>query len=642
MPVATAIPSNPLPPHAANVAQRAAGQASAVSAAPSAQQGLHGIAQSAVASGVIPGSPEQRRAEKSQAREDALAEKPGFLTRTMDRISGLGSAFFLYDFGVLMGLGAVTGGIGKGVDKVAGWTKSETIGKVGGWLGRRSEGLKGQRKFLEETNVSEALSKSTEALHGRAATAFGEESMAARGMGAVAQGAEAVQSGLNRGAGWAVGKASTALGSVVRHMGPELDAMSALHAGKAQRRMPKIEAQLQKAEEALATHGAVLGESEHMATIQTRFSELKGLLSGTPDASAAKAAGDALGQIRETAKALADTHKETPALASASKALGSTFGKITRPLNAVTASLEKSASWRTLPESLGKLPETLGKTQLHHGLFAGAIGAATLAEMAHTGYGVKHDFHVLKAMVEAVEGKPASTMHVLVGDISPALQEARHHFFGKHKPEVIAEAVAGVANLAFLKKNAGTLPLLGVMVAPQMGHALADDNSALQMYEAMARIQQAGKDLTPEMYAEFVHSLVQDTKTLDIAKHRPQAREQLFAEYAQHKTPVDQLLRDIHSGAMEKRVSELESQLPAVAPAPAQIQQAQAFRPAVGQHTAKLLQQRHAPAAAASMAAPPQGAEAHPAGVPQTTVSHVASAERVHHAPSHAVGGAGA
>ncbi len=648
-----------LGPSAANLMQQASvhpGAHHAINAAQSVTSAQN-VAQSALASRMVPGSPEARRRDKAQAHAEVLNEKPGIINRVIDKFSGLGSAFFMYDFAALMGLGAITGGIFKGLNKVSERSGIKAIGSVGNWFGRRHEGLKAQSEFIHNTSISEGLSKTSTALKEKTVRVFGEESMAARGMAQVAEGAEQAQAGLNRGAGWAVGKASTALGGVATKFGPERDALSALHTSRAARHMERIGEHLKAAQTALAQHGEGLATdvmhqemnlplrtqstfvaegakegvsrtaAEHMANLRGNFTEMEKLLASTPSPENARRATQLLSEVRGDLSAVRTLHAhvDNTAMKQGASELGQALKKMERPLAGLAGNLEKAKGWRSMPETLAKLPQTLGKTSMHKGMMAGAIGATTLASGAHTAFGVKHDFHVLKTMVEAVEGKKVSTMHVLAGDIPPMLKEARHHFFGRHKPEVIAEAIAGVANLAFLKSNASmathALTMAGLMGAPMLGQALADQNPTIMMYEAMVKLQNAGQALTPDMYAEFVHSLVEDPKTMDLGKHRPQARDQLFAEYAATNTSVDQVLRDVHSGAMEQRVSELEQQLAASA--------ATQEKQPVGQHTAKVLQNRAQTAVQSTAPVANENAAHATAEAPATTISHAALAGRV-------------
>ncbi len=646
-------PTQPLPSHAARTMRQAASHAG------SAAADLQTAAKSAVGAGIIPGTPEHRRAEHAQAHEDVMGEKPGFATRMLDRLSSIGGMALIYDFAALMGLSAVTGALSKGLDKVG-------MTKASGWFERRSKSLQGQRKFLETTEVHEGLTKTAEAVHARTVRAFGEESMLARGMGGVAEGAAVAQRTLNEGAAFVGEKTGTALGGLAEMVRPELDAVAALHGSRAARHFTKIGTQMDAASAALATHGEALakvrlgkeskpmqaassfvtGDAEsgalrtaedHIANIRTNFAELKNTLAAVPTAEGAQRATALLAEVRGDMSAVRTLHAGDAALKQAGKEVGGALAKLERPLGAMAGNLQKASRWASMPDTLKNLPEALGKTDLHQALFAGTIGAQTLAETAHTGFSVKHDLHVLKAMVEAVEGKPATTLHVLTGDIPPMLKEARHHFFGKHKPEVIAEAIGGMAALAFLKKavNPFSLPLMAGMAAPQVGRMLADQNQAIAMYEGMTNVQNAGQNLTPDVYAGFVHALVEDTNTLDLSKYRPEARDKLFTEYAQKNTSVDQVLRDMGNGAMESRIKELEASLP----------KEEMLKQPVGQHTAKVLERRAAHVVHGASAHAAQHEEKAPAAevsadVPASTISHVAAAERLHQAPSHAMGGA--
>jgi len=654
--------TQPASPSATNVLRAAARHPGALAAstarAPQAMDGVKNAAQSAMATSMVPGSSEQRRQRKAQAHT-ALDEQPGIVTRLMDGLSRLGNIIFMYDFIALTGLGFVTGMFSTGLNKIG-------LTGVGGWFSRRQESLQRQSAFLENTEISAALSKTTEAMHGTAAQAFGEESAVARGMGSVAKGAASAEGAINRNVGMVFGRASSGLGSVARSFEPQLHGLAAFRQSLAEKHFARLGDPLKAAQAALTSHGDKLAvnrfneegkvlkatstylpnakategatrtAAEHMENLRGNFTQLEELLKTTPDVASAPQASKLLSEIRGDYAAVRTIHAENAEMKAGLKEVGAALKKMQKPVTRMVSNVGKAESWRMLPETLKALPKNMAKTDMRHGMFAGMIGAQTLASAAHTGFGAKHEFRVLKSMVEAVEGKKVSTMHVLMGDIPPMLTEARHHYFAKFKPEVIAEAVAGVANLAFLKKGVGAMAMLPVVAAPIIGHALADQNPTIQMYEALAKLQSAGKNLTPEMYAQFVHSLVEDPKTLDMSKYRPEARERLFADYAKANTPIDQLLRDAADGSMMKRAAELEQQLNAEEKAAPTATE----KPVMGQHTAKVMKGREGGVAASAQPAASEPTAPRAEAPPKSKITHMEPAGTLAAAPVRATGGA--
>lgn len=618
---------------------------------------LSGMPQSAVASGTIPGTQAHRTKMKADANAAVLNEKPGFITKTLDGLSNLGNKFFMYDFLVLSGVGMLTGGFSKLFGKLGEWTKWNPLNSVGNWFGRRQAGLTAQQEFIQNTKVSESLSKTAEAIHGTAGEWFGQESSVARSMENVVKGATKAEDTINQHVDVVFGKAGTAMGSVARKFDAPLQGMAAFRQRRAEKLFPTLTEKLGNIVSAFEKHATTLGAdamkdgqvlkakalgsdisltaAEHMQNITRKLGELSNLTQTMPDVANSKQVQTLFQEIRNDYNAVQALHTDNAAMKTACKEVRNALKSAEKPLNKVAKNVENSSFWKNLPETMENMPQSLKDMDLRHGVMTAAIGAGTLAEGAHTAFAIKHDYHLLKSMVEAVEGKEASILHVLTGDIPPVLKEARHHFFAKHGPETIFETIAAGFNLSFLKKSGGGgMAMVGLMAAPIAGNALADQNPTLQLYETLEKLQHEGTALSADMYAEFVHAAAEDTHTLDLGKFNPLTRSRLFSDYAKENITPNELLKEIDSGKMVKRAETIEEQVKAQINQKTAAPEA-AVKPVLGQHTAKVVEQRDvAPEIAATPAANDTTHE-----VPMSKVSQTVSAGKVATVPTQTVGG---
>ncbi len=639
-------------PEAAGVLHRAAMHPESMQTLQSGAAPMHGAVRSAMASGAMPGTPAERTHEKSKANNQR-DEKPGFITRALDRLNGLGSGFFMYDFFVAMGLAAAVGGVGKGLSWVGEKTGVKALGSVGGWFGRRSDNLQAPRKYMEGITLDKSLSRTTESLHGKTAQWFGEESAVAQGMGRVAEEAQKAQASINSATGTVFRRATTAMGNVVERVDAPMHGMAGFRQRRAVKHHVSLRDELQKAKAVLQKHEAALRggaksaeAGAHMDVVRKGFDALHGMMQEVPTAEMAQKAESLLAQVRDSYAELHKLHKDEETLKGARKEVNKALGRLHKPMARLSENAQKSAFWQDVPGAIRNLPKSMGKMDLHQAAFNSAITVGTLAEGAHTAFAIKHDFHILKRMIAVVEGKKESeisTLHALVGDVPPVIREARHHFFGKHGPEAIAETLAAGLNLTLMKKGgAGMAAMSGLMLAPMAGQALADKSPMLEMYDALDKLQAAGRPLNAAMYAEFVATSYKKAQDLGMHNRLVQA---LGKEYEGVKASAGDILKDIASGKIDERAAALEQKFAEQDKASVAKDTVDA-KPAVGKHSAKVLEGR---VGAAVNAAQPvanddarlAGSELHTTDVgPRNSVSQITSAGRLVASPSQAVGGA--
>lgn len=632
-------------PEAAGVLHRATVHPSTMQAMQSGAP-LHGAVRSAIASGVVQGTPAHRTQEKSKANNQR-EEKPGLITRSLDRLNSLFGGYLLFDFVVAMGLGAVTGGLGKGLSWVGEKTGVKAIGSVGGWFGRRSDNLQAPSKFMKGITVDEGLSRVSSDLHGKTAQWFGAESAVAKGMGQVAEGAEKAQGAINRTTGTVFRTATTTLGNAVERVDAPMHGMAGFRQRRAERHHTTLKGRLDEARTMLEKHGAALrGGAKsaeagvHVDAIRNGFNELHGMMQASvPSAEAAQKAESLLARVRDSYADLHKLHAEDKTLKVARKEVNKALSGLHKPMAGLSRNAQKSAFWQDVPGAIRRLPESMGKLDMHQAAFNSAITVGTLAEGAHTAFSIKHDFRILKRMIAAVEGKKESeisTLHALTGDVPPVIKEARHHFFGKHGPEAIAETLAAGFNLTFMKKGgAGMASMAGLMLAPMAGQALADKSPMLEMYDALEKLQAAGKPLNAGMYAEFIATSYKKAEELGMRNRLVQA---LGKEYEEAKASAGDVLAEIASGKIDQRAAALEQKFTeqdkaSVAQAPA------AEKEAPGAHSAKVLQARAGASAAPQAPVVRSSDDTMQEAAPKTSINNPVSAGKVTTAPIHAVGG---
>ncbi len=605
----------PLPVPAAS---RAATSVLNRAAAHGSTSALHGAARGMSASGLVPNTPSARTKDKAQ-KTAQLEDQPGIVVKGLDATNSMGSKFFMFDFGS-MALGAMLGAVASGLGTLGGWTGFKGIENAGGWFKRRADAVNAPRQFMEATKLEEGLSKTTETLHGKAGKWFGEESAVAKGMGDLAAKAAEAEPALNRNVGMVFGKATSSAGNVLRRVDAPMRAFGGLRQKWATQRLEKLKASMNDAKAAFEKHAGSLGQnaysngnpvekpslhvmeeglegvartaSGHVDNIRGKLGELHTLLHDMPEAAHSPEAHKLLAEIRGDLGGVFAIHHGDKELTSALKELSAPLKSAEKSLVKMGKHAQSGGFWKDVPGALEKLPESVGKMDLHQSAFAGAIMAGTAAEVGHTAFHVKHDFGVLKRMAAAVEGKPVSTLHVLTGHLPPVVAEARSHFFHRYGPETIAETVAAGFNIPLMKKNGGgMMAMAGLMAAPMLGQVMADKNPSIQMYDAMEKMQKAGQPLNQGMYAEFIASAYKKAEDLGADNRLVLA---LANEYTEAKATPQDVLKDIASGAIDQKAAVVQAKLEKQAEQAMQSPAASAddFKPVLGKHTQKVVETR--------------------------------------------------
>lgn len=513
---------------------------------------------------------------------DALFnEQPGVVVKGLDTANSIGNKYFMYDMVVSTLFGGLLGAIGSGFNWLGEKTPAKFMGKAGNALTSTKAALQAPMNFMrqEEVTVSNGLSETTKALHGKTTQWLGEESKIAAGMGKVADKAADAEKVINKHVGQAFTSATTTIGNVLQKVDAPFHAKAGYHARKVEKAFGGLTEQLGAARKVFGEHSSMLGD------IPAKLDELHKLMQTQPGASGVEAGKTLLSEIQTGITNLQKAHVDDKALKPALKATYKAASNLSKPLEAMEKHLGKVAFWKDVPGTVRKLPETLANANLHQAAFGGVIMVGTLAEAGHTTFQIKHDFHVLCRMIAEVEGtkeKDVSTWHALTADLPPVLKEARHHFFAKYGPTAVVETLSVGLNFALLKKDAGILAMGGVMAVPMLGNALADQNPLITMYETMEKMQVAGQPLNTDMYAEFLTAAYK--KAGDLGE-RNRLVQGLAQGYEAAKASPAVILKDIASGAIDHKAAELEQKFTEAAKA--------APKEAVGKHSEKILSARN-------------------------------------------------
>lgn len=606
-----------------------------------------GVAVGDVRAGLVVGADAAR--SKAPSANDALfTDQPGMVVNTLDAAEGLGRGFFNYDLFGSMLFGGAMGLLGTGF----GWMAKQgdnavtrVLGKVGGFFAGVKNAVQAPMHFMrgveeiknaegivtqearEGATLSNWMSKLTKAMQAKAEKWF-PESATARNMKTVAGKTAEVETVVNTRVGNVFRSATTALGKVLQEVDAPFHAKAGYHERRVHQIFSGLGKPLEAAQKVLTEHRGVLGDELH-----GKFNELHALMQAKPESVGTAAnAQTLLKELREGIAGLRNTHVEDAEKTAALKAAGKAADALRKPLEKIGDHLSKIAFWRDVPGALERLPETIGQTNLHHAAVGGAMTAMSLAEAGHTTFQLRHDFKVLCRMIAEVEGikeQDVSLWHALAGDVSPVLQAARNHFFGKYKWETVAETLAVGMNLALLKKGAGWVPMLGVCAAPMAGKMLADQNPMITMYETMEKMQAEGQPLGASMYADFIYAATAGAPGISgLDTRNPRARQMLTEEYAGARTTPAEVLKEISSGKMERHLAALE-------------QRVAAEKPVIGKHEGKILAERKGTVQQVATPHAAVAANGTPHETPTNTkLTQAAHAGQLHATSVHAVAGA--
>jgi len=237
-------------------------------------------------------------------------------------------------------------------------------------------------------------------------------------------------------------------------------------------------------------------------------------------------------------------------------------GGVLKPAAALEGNYNKlrlaQAPLQTLKTGLKSVPAALGKTSLHSTLFNGAFAAEMGVSGISLGKDIKFHLNNLRHLTEMMEGtKQVSNYHVLFSnDVPDVVKHARKQVFHQFGARTVIEAVSDAFTTYGIAKSK-MIPMMMIPMAMRgMAGFTAPKYDFLSDYGALAEAQSQGMPLEGAHYAKLISGASLDVEkaggdlnglVADVAKH-----------YAEKQTPIDQVLRDVESGAMNEIALELQ------------------------------------------------------------------------------------
>jgi hypothetical protein len=262
-------------------------------------------------------------------------------------------------------------------------------------------------------------------------------------------------------------------------------------------------------------------------------------------------------------------------LKAAKEKLGEVPRAARKPIKKAIAQLESAvyhhngaASMKDVSGTIRAIPGKLGKMDLGHTVMNGSFVAMSGISMATDARSFTKNLATLKQMYHDLTGKEASTVGVLFGSVPKVVAEARSHLL---KNILIHEGtdVAGVlVNLKGLLNPAfGGLKAMAAFMLPQFASQGADmlmGESVLPTYQALKQSFDPKQKMPVEYYQAFLGAMSSELK-----KHGGEnsAFTKAVAEqYAKAQAAPQQMLKDIESGALTKRIEAVIEANKAAAP----------------------------------------------------------------------------
>ncbi len=209
------------------------------------------------------------------------------------------------------------------------------------------------------------------------------------------------------------------------------------------------------------------------------------------------------------------------------------------------------APLKTLASSLKSIPATIANKTTHSTAFDATFALETAVSNISFAKDVSFHLNNLRHMCEVMEDtKEVSNFHVLFSkDVPKVVQHARKQVFAQFGPRAVIEAASDVlTGVGFIRSNFLMMMLpMGIRMA---AGAASPKFNLLNDYGALAQAQASGEQLEGAHYAKIIAGASEAVAlaggnmnglTVEVAKH-----------YAKQQTPIDQVLREIESGQMNK------------------------------------------------------------------------------------------
>ncbi len=294
-----------------------------------------------------------------------------------------------------------------------------------------------------------------------------------------------------------------------------------------------------------------------------------------------------VGQLEETLK-------------KAKEGLGAIPRESRKPVKQAIKQLETAvyhhngaASMRNVEHSIRTIPQRLGKMDIGHTIANGSFVAMSGISMASDARSFTKNLATLKQLHHDMTGENISTMGVLFGKVPGVVAEARSHLLKntaiKEGTDVVGLGVnlKGLLNPAF-----GGIKAMAAYMLPQFAAQGADmvmGESVLPAYQMLKASFDPKQQMPLDYYEAFVGTMSKDLRKRGGVESS--FTKAVAEQYAQmHATP-EQMLKEIESGALNKRVEAIIAANKAAAPAT----HASKEKQVLGKHTQQVIHRENGP-----------------------------------------------
>ena len=331
------------------------------------------------------------------------------------------------------------------------------------------------------------------------------------------------------------------------------------------------------------------------------FSEAHSALSEARNQMGANAAGmntsDMQAALTKATEALKTAAENKDLRKAAGKAQNS-IGEFARKMASTEDKFNASQRWGDVKGFVSGIPGQLKEANLSDVVYKGMNytrqAMNVYGNLSQTGSGID----TLKEMYAAVNGgraKNISTFKILFSSKVPeCVKDARGQywkaFFGRTLSNIVDIGV-GQKFMSRVGGMKGMALSLGTSfgVEAVVGH-LTSANRAVDCYAQMMHFEQAGKQIPPELYAEFIGNASKHARGAS-----NKAVQVLAQQYAEEGAYAKNVLIEIENGEFDQRRAKLHSLKVDAQREQAPAQTHQQGRPAIGQFTS-MLQGQGAPA----------------------------------------------
>ncbi len=248
---------------------------------------------------------------------------------------------------------------------------------------------------------------------------------------------------------------------------------------------------------------------------------------------------------------------------------------------------EATKSWGGVEHAIKNAPRALGKMDTAHVVANGAWVAASGVSIASDAHTFSKGLGTLKQMYADLTGQRVSTVGVLFGKVPAVIAQARSHLMKNYmiKSGTDLAGLGVMLKMLFNQRFGGGLKGMLAFSLPQMAAQGADmvmGESVLPAYQMLRDSFKKGQ-MPPDYYAAFIGTMSKDLKARGGAES-PFAQA-VAKQYAEMQATPTQILKEIESGALMKRVQAATTAYEAEHPHhPAKKQE----RAVVGKHTEHL------------------------------------------------------